>query len=162
MGSGFSDFLDNIEKKMTTVERVEPKQIEPKHKAVKSETVNRKIEESIVVTDDTLKTRIISELNKFGLNDNAINEIVSNVFRNVKTVVSANIKPSSFKESVKSLNNTKVESVHPIDHASMILDGLEDPEVPQLMEQNNFMGSNQVSIKDFNMNSTAEHASALL
>lgn len=174
MKKGFSNFLDNIEEKMTTIPD-EPVVEVKKHKPTKR-VIKNTVHETVEISEDSLKTRMICELNRFGLNTEAIEEIMSNVFHSGKKVVVRSKKntTSNFNENVKKLKpETKVDDIpgvnDPIGRASSILDG-GSPMLAETLQTQHHGDTRHVETSQptgevfngFNMDSTAEHASALL
>jgi hypothetical protein len=140
MASNFLKYLDNIEKNI-----------------IKDEEI---IVETIIKSDENIKDKLIYELTEFGLDFDDIKIISNNIFeserKSYKQKVVENKQPSNFKENVNKLNKKKQET--PVDHASAILDGLEDINTNVIVENQ----QNVTNINNFNMNNVAEHASALL
>jgi hypothetical protein len=112
-----------------------------------------------IIENVDIKDKLIYELTEFGIDFENIKKITNNVFseNERKEYNKQEIKiekKSNFKENVNKVISKKE---NPIDHASLILEGVEDKEI--LVDINNV---SVVDINTLNMNNVAEHASALL
>ena len=164
---GFSKYLDNIEDKMTTISE-EVKVVAPVKIKRPKRVIKKTVNETTEISEDSLKTRMICELNRFGLNSEAIDEIMVNVFHAGNNVVVRSKKPTNtFAESTKKVKPKvkKSPKYDPIERASSILDG-GSPMIAETLQQGQVETEMVSPQKDmFNgldMGSTAEHASALL
>lgn len=165
----FLDFLDNVEK---TIDKIAD---EPVEDIVEKTVKNKKTIQEKNYNNIDIKEKLICELNRFGLNKGAIDEIVSNIFNENIKVKKRKIKgftDSNFKENVNKLKKQIVEDKNPITRASTILDGIEDMPPPEgfvntfnFEDTNNMAGNNQileVKESELNMDDIKDHASALL
>jgi len=131
--AGFLKFLDAMEEDFDTCHTVNESCDDVIEEEVEEEEEVEIVRPKKTVVNNTIyKKRMVSELNRFGLNESAIKEIIYNIFDDSEYVVETK-QPSTFKQRMA--KHKQVPPVNSIsDMAGDILDGVD--EMPDAYSQN--------------------------
>jgi hypothetical protein len=185
MRKGFLDFVDKFEEKLLAegedleeyeyYDMVYGKDHGEKDEEVETETITEREDlDTFKINDSKIKRKLCYELNNFGLNKSTISKIIENVFTGDDIVYEEEAisqktkKPKgNFKRKSNRIKSNIAEKVDnsAMGHAASILEGMDDMTSPNAPVDHGPLTTDEYGrpdVSNFDMDNTAEHASALL